>query len=170
LYKVRYYIDLSINTLWLALLFYVQMCCTCFLYKFSIRLNLDILFIMSIAASYNVLYASTLGFVLGLLHDELFGKFIGCYAILYMLISYFTNRLFKYFLRNSYAALIMLCFIITNIFELITALISFSFKRFCECFPYVMCKIILPEALYNAILISLVYASINCVKSRIKKH
>jgi rod shape-determining protein MreD len=106
---------------------------------------------------HNGIEAGLIGFFFGLLRDIFFGKLLGVYALIYMLIGYFSGKPFRYFYRENYFVPVILCFCMTIIFELIVFIINFNIFSKDSYFIYSLTKIIFVEATYNALLIFILY-------------
>lgn len=84
-----------------------------------IQPSLAVLLILLIAYFRGQLLAMTLGIVVGLIHDIVYGSFIGMYMFSLGVTGYFAGSMFRVFLNRS---LIMLIFVIlgfTGVFEFI---------------------------------------------------
>ncbi len=118
----------------------------------SIRPNLFIVLMVIVALLRNQIESAVTGLFLGLTLDILMGKSIGWYGILLFLMSLPISAINEKIYRDKFLVLFTFTFCSTLIIELLFYLIIFMFKDY-NGLPFVFSRIILPESLYNSILV-----------------
>ena len=89
---------------------------------------------------------------LGLCMDILMGKTLGWYAILFLLTTIPISLINGKIYRDKFLVLFTFTFAVSAIVETFFFLIMFLFKGY-EDLPYVFLRIIIPESIYNSIIV-----------------
>lgn len=123
---------------------------------FNIMPNISLLTVVSFAIMRNETEGAVIGFFTGLLEDIIFGKVLGYYALVYMVIGYFCGKPFRDFYRENYLLPLALIVIATLSFEFVYYVSHFLFRGKLDLFYYFW-RIMLPVVGYNAFLTLPVY-------------
>lgn len=132
----------------------------------GVKPDLFIIIIVSISVLRNDIEGALFGFFAGLIRDVFFGGPIGFFAFLYMLAGYICGKPFKYFYRENYFIPMILCFIITIFFEAFVFILKF-FRT--ENILYAVNRIIFPQAIYNTVLILILYIPLYLINKRLEE-
>ncbi|NLU52851.1 MAG: rod shape-determining protein MreD [Clostridiaceae bacterium] len=119
---------------------------------FLIRPNITIVLMVIVALLRKPVESATMGLLLGLTMDIMMGKTLGWYALLLFLASIPISLINEKLYREKVLVLFSFAFSATVAIETLFFLILFLFKSY-SYFPFIFMKVILPEALYNSILI-----------------
>jgi rod shape-determining protein MreD len=119
---------------------------------FSIRPNLLIVLMVIVALHRNPVESAAMGLFLGLSMDILMGKTLGWYALLFFLTTLPISIINEKLYREKFLVLVTFTFASTVAIETMFFLIIFMFRSY-SYLPYLFSTIILPEAIYNSILI-----------------
>ena len=147
---MKYRITIAAVLVWVAA--FLQSTVLEYIEIFSVRPNLLIVMLVVIALLRSPVESAVMGLILGLLMDILTGKFLGWYALLFFLASIPISLINQKIYRDKLFILISFSFITTAVIETSFFLIIFMFGGY-EHLGYVLSKIIIPEALYDGILI-----------------
>ncbi len=109
------------------------------------------------------------GFIGGLVVDIFFGKVIGLYALLYMLIGYLNGLFRKTLFPGDFKLPVALIAGSDLVFGHGCYLLMFFFRGDFN-YVYYLTKIILPEVIYTTIIAIFYFPVIRFVIDRIKKH
>ncbi len=109
------------------------------------------------------------GFIGGLVVDIFFGKVIGLYALLYMLIGYLNGLFRKTLFPGDFKLPVALIAGSDLVFGHGCYLLMFFFRGDFK-YVYYLTKIILPEVIYTTIIAIFYFPVIRFVIDRIKKH
>ena len=108
------------------------------------------------------------GFASGILQDIFFGNSLGYYALLGVLSGYIAGRFNHNYYRENYAIPVFLCFTGTLIYESVVFFTGAFFDGYLNYF-YFLINIILPEAVYTAVVAIVIYRLLFSVNDRIEK-
>jgi rod shape-determining protein MreD len=123
---------------------------------FGVSPNTALIIIVSFAILRYDIEGAMVGFFSGLLQDIMFGKVIGLYALLGLVIGYFCGKPFKDFYSENYLLPLFLVVGSTLFFEISVYITGFLFRSRLDLFYYLR-RIILPSVCYNAFLTIPVY-------------
>lgn len=107
------------------------------------------------------------GFGAGLLQDIFFGSSIGCYALLGSLTGYFCGKFNHGFFRENYATPVILSTAAAVIYESAVYVIGFLFAGNLH-YLYFLLNLILPEAVYTAIVTFVIYRILFSINEHIE--
>lgn len=120
----------------------------------GVRPDLFIIVVICASVLRNDIEGAILGFLCGLVRDIFFSNTIGFFALLYMLVGYLCGKPFKYFYRENYFVPMILCFVATIFFESSVFILKFFSHNLLF---YSLSAIVFPQALYNTVLILILY-------------
>ncbi len=119
---------------------------------FSIKPNILMVLMVIVSLLRSTYESAAMGLGFGLCMDMLMGKTLGWYALLFFLMSIPISLVNQKLYRDKLLVLLSFGFIPTIAIETAFFLILFLFKGY-SYFPFIFSTIILPEALFNSILI-----------------
>lgn len=119
---------------------------------YSVRPNIAIVMMVAVALLRKPVESATMGLLFGLIMDIIMGKTLGWYALLLFLASIPISLVNEKIYREKFLVLFTFSFCTTVAIETMFYLIMFLFKDYSH-LPYIFANVILPEALYNSILI-----------------
>lgn len=119
---------------------------------FNIRPNILIVLMVIVALLRGTMESATMGLLFGLTMDILMGKTLGWYALLFFLVSIPISMINEKLYREKFLVLVTFTFSSTIIIETLFFLILFMFRGY-SYLPYLFGTVIVPEAIYNSILI-----------------
>lgn len=119
---------------------------------FSVRPNLLIVLTVVTALLRGTVESAVMGIAYGLTFDILLGKTLGWYALLLFLLAILISMVNEKLYREKVLVLLTFGFVASILVETCFVLIYFLFRGL-GVFPMLFSTIILPEALYNAVLI-----------------
>ncbi len=122
----------------------------------GIKPNFMLIFIVSIAFLKGNGEGLLAGIIMGLLHDCYFGQTIGSNLFLYGIIGYTVGCLTDNFNKDNIAALVLLTFIATLIYNLGFYLLNIILRGYTTFNIYIVLNI-LPELIYNTLFAFVVY-------------
>ncbi len=162
---------MRIGVLSILLLFNLVLQSTVFQYLsiLSIKPNSAILIIVSYAILRGDIEGSILGFFCGLLQDIFFGRMLGFYALLGMLVGFFCGKPFKDYYRENLLMPLALVALSSFLYEFAFYFISFLFRGKLD-LPYYMGKIIIPQTLYSTLLSIPAYKLLYWMNEKIENH
>jgi rod shape-determining protein MreD len=105
-------------------------------------------------------YGTFTGLGIGLLIDIMYGKTIGINALSYMVTGYIIGQAHENVFKDSFIPSLIFNFIAILLFQHSFLLLSYFSNNLPNTeisYLYILMKIILPQALYNAIVGSIVY-------------
>ncbi|MGI6050441.1 MAG: rod shape-determining protein MreD [Acetivibrionales bacterium] len=129
---------------------------------FGVRPNLLIVLTVIISLLRSPVESGIMALSFGISMDLLMGKTIGWYGLLFFLVSIPISLINEKLYREKFLVLFSLTFVATITIETLFAFILFIFKDLSH-MPYLFGTIVLPEALYNSILIFLLFRPIKKV-------
>lgn len=147
---MKYRIIAAVVLVWTAALF--QSTLLEYIEIFSIRPNLMIVVMVVVALLRSPVESAVMGLFLGLAMDILMGKALGWYALLFLLVSILISLINEKLYRDKLLVLISFTFASTALIETVFFLIYFMFKGY-NYLPFILTGIIIPESVYNSILI-----------------
>ncbi|NMA65547.1 MAG: rod shape-determining protein MreD [Clostridiaceae bacterium] len=118
----------------------------------SVRPNIFIVMTVIIALLRGTFESAVMGLFLGLTMDILMGRTLGWYALLMFLVSIPISSVNEKLYREKFLVLFSFTFLSTLVIETMFYLIIFLFRDY-SAFYYIFVRVILPESLYNSILI-----------------
>lgn len=119
---------------------------------FNIRPNLLIVLMVIVSLLRSPVESGIMALLLGLTMDILMGKTLGWYALLFFLVSIPISLLNEKLYRDKFLVLLAFSFGSSAIIEFIFYIIVFMFRGY-DHLPFVFWTIIIPETIYNCILI-----------------
>jgi len=119
---------------------------------FNVRPNILIVLMVTVALLRSVVESATMGLLFGLTMDILMGKTLGWYALLFFLVSIPIAMINDKLYREKFLVLVTFAFTSTIVIETVFFLIIFMFRDYSH-LPYLFGTVIVPEAIYNSILI-----------------
>ena len=131
--------------------------------------NTAILIIVTYALLRGDMEGALVGFFTGLLQDILFGRVIGLYALLGLLLGFFCGKPFKDFYRENYTIPFFLVGVGYFAYEFAFFFLYFLFQGHVDLFYY-FGRIILPGAVYTIILTIPVYRLMYAVNNKLECH
>lgn len=134
----------------------------------SVIPNTALAVIISIALLRGRLEGCLTGFAAGILQDIFFGNSLGYYALFGVLSGYIAGRFNHNYYRENYALPVFLCFTGTLIYESAVFFTSAFFDGYLNYF-YFLINIILPEAVYTAVVAIVIYRLLFSINDRIEK-
>jgi len=118
----------------------------------SVRPNFFIVMTVIVALLRGIYESAAMGLFFGLAMDILMGKTLGWYALLLFLVSIPISMINDKLYREKFLVLFTFTFLSTLIVETSFYLIIFLFRDY-SIFHHIFAGTVLPEALYNSILI-----------------
>ncbi|NLM75712.1 MAG: rod shape-determining protein MreD [Clostridiaceae bacterium] len=118
----------------------------------SVRPNFFIVITVIIALLRGVYESAAMGLFFGLTMDIMMGKTLGWYALLLFLVSIPISMVNEKLYKEKFLVLFSFTFLSTLAVETLFYLIIFLFKDY-SILHHIFARTILPEALYNSILI-----------------
>ncbi len=122
----------------------------------GIKPNLILTAVVSVSCIRNGEEGAAYGFFAGLLQDCFFSNYIGCCVFLYTFIGYFCGAVFKNFYRENFIMPMGIAAAATFVYEFLYYIINILLLGYTDII-YFMCRIILPEVVYNALAMIIVY-------------
>lgn len=109
-----------------------------------------------------------IGIFYGFMQDILFGKTIGTYALLYMLIGYVAGKLGRGFSRDNKTTMIVMVGIGTIFFDILFLVLS-KFIYDYDFFNFIVLFNLLKEAIYNMVIAFILFKPISLLAEIINK-
>jgi len=131
---------------------------------FSIRPNTALIIIVCLSILRSDSEGAAIGFFSGLLHDIAFGKALGFYALLCMIIGFICGKPFKDFYRENYLLPLFLVVGASFFYEFAVYIFAFLFQGHVDVFYYFR-RIIVPAVCYNAFLTFPIFRLIYSINS-----
>ncbi len=122
----------------------------------GIKPNLILVAIVSVACLRDETEGAAYGFFAGFLQDSFFSVYIGSYVFLYTFIGYFCGLLLKSFYRENFILPMGIAAAATFIFNFAYYIINVLLRGYTNVM-YFIGRIMLPETVYNALLMLIVY-------------
>lgn len=119
---------------------------------FGVRPNILIVLTVIVSLLRSPVESGIMALSFGLSMDILMGKTIGWYGLLFFLISIPISLINEKLYREKFIVLFSFTFVATVTIEILFAFVLFIFKDLSH-IPYLFGTIIIPEALYNSVLI-----------------
>lgn len=119
---------------------------------FGVRPNLLIVMAVIVSLLRSPVESAIMALSFGLTMDILMGKTLGWYGLLFFLISIPISLINEKLYREKLIVLVTFTFTSTILIETLFIVIIFMFRGF-DHVPYLFGTIIIPEAIYNSILI-----------------
>jgi len=119
---------------------------------FNVRPNILIIMMVIVALLRSTVESATMGLFFGLTMDILMGKTLGWYALLFFLVSIPISMINEKLYREKFLVLVTFTFSSTVVIEMLFFLITFMFRGY-NYLPYLFGTVIIPEAIYNSIII-----------------
>lgn len=127
---------------------------------YAIKPDFSIIIIVAYAIIRGSAYGAFIGFGTGLLIDMLYGRAIGINALSYMVTGYIIGQAHENVFKDSLIPPFIFNFIAIIIFQHIYLLLSYFSNNFPSIgisYAYMLLKVILPQAFYNAVAGSAIY-------------
>ncbi|MCX7774167.1 MAG: rod shape-determining protein MreD [Clostridia bacterium] len=147
---MKYRIAAAVILVWTAAFF--QSTFLQYIEIFSIRPNLLIVLMVIVALLRSPVESAVMALCFGLSMDILMGKTLGWYALLFFLVSIPISLVNEKLYREKLLVLLSFTFASSVMIETLFFVIMFLFRGL-GYFPFIFSTIILPEAIYNSILI-----------------
>jgi len=147
---MRYRVMAAVILIWIAA--FCQSTLLEYFEIFNVRPNILIVLMVTVALLRSVVESAAMGLLFGLTMDILMGKTLGWYALLFFLVSIPISMINDKLYREKFLVLVTFTFSSTVIIETVFFLIIFMFKDYSH-LPYLFGTVIVPEAIYNSILI-----------------
>ncbi len=152
--------------IWATMLVQVNLLSTITL--FGTKACIGIVLITGIGLMCDKTPGSIIGFIFGLLQDILFGKAIGVYALLYMLLGYVTGRLGKGFSKDNKTTLIVMVGISTIVFDILFQILAMIIYKY-DLSIINFVSVVLKEAIYNILLVIILFKPLLLLSEIINK-
>jgi rod shape-determining protein MreD len=134
---------------------------------FGIKFNTGILFIIFFAILRGENEGAIIGFFTGLMQDIMFGKIIGFYALIGMLLGFFTAYLSKEFVKENFIVAVLFGFLGTICYEFIVYFFLIFTKGDLNIWVNIL-KVVLPEAVGNLLLTIPFYRLTQYIENKVK--
>jgi rod shape-determining protein MreD len=131
---------------------------------FSVRPNLMIVLMVITALLRSPFESMIMAIGFGLCMDMLMGKTLGWYGLLFFFTALPISLINEKIYRDKFIVLVTFTFASTVIIETFFYLILFLFRGYSD-LPYVFVRTVLPEGLYNSILVLPLFKPISRVYS-----
>lgn len=110
---------------------------------------------------------SVTGFFCGILQDIFFGKVLGFYALIYMIIGFYSGYLYRSFYKDSILIPTLVISGCDFVYGLYVYIFSFLFRGKLE-IGYYLGNIIMPELVYTTLIAVLFYKLFHSINNRIE--
>lgn len=147
---MKYRILAAVTLLWTAA--FLQSTVFANIVILSVKPNLLLVLMVIISLLRPTYESAAMSLSLGLCMDILMGKTLGWFALLYFLVSIPISLINQKLYREKLLVLLSFAFVSTVAVETVFFLILFLFKGY-SYLPFIFSRTILPEALFNSILI-----------------
>ncbi|MDP4180790.1 MAG: rod shape-determining protein MreD [Bacillota bacterium] len=134
----------------------------------SIKPNLLLVFIVSVALLRGNIEGAVTGFFAGLMQDIVSGKVIGFYALLGMYLGIAIGSVNKRLYRDNFFVALVFSFVASIVYESVVYFFGVFLKGQTD-FIYSFTNIILPEAVYNMAATVIIFFIVMKIDDRIKK-
>ncbi|MDL2248900.1 rod shape-determining protein MreD [Tyzzerella sp. OttesenSCG-928-J15] len=134
---------------------------------FSIRPNTALVILICFSVLRSDGESAAIGFFTGLLQDIVFGKAIGFFALLGMIIGYVCGKPFKDFYRENYFLPLFMVVIATFFYEFSIYIFTFLFRGRLDVVYYLR-RIIIPSVCYNAFITLPIYRIIYAINAKLE--
>jgi len=127
---------------------------------YGVKPDFSIIIIVAYAIIRGGSYGTFIGLGTGLLVDMLYGRAIGINALSYMVTGYIIGQAHENVFKDSFIPPLIFNFIAIIIFQHTYLLLSYFSNNFPSTdisYAYMLLKVILPQALYNAVAGSVIY-------------
>lgn len=127
---------------------------------YGIKPDFSIMIIVAYAIIRGGSYGAFIGLGTGLLIDMLYGRAIGINALSYMVTGYIIGQAHENVFKDSFIPSFIFNFIAIIIFQHIYVLLSYFSNNFPGAYisyTYMLLKVTLPQAFYNAVVGSIIY-------------
>lgn len=128
--------------------------------------------IIALIVSYSIIRGKKEGAILalfiGITHDIMYGKVIGCYSLIYFYIGYFSGYFNKHFYEDNYLLSVLLISLCDLIYGIYIYVFTFLFRGRLNISFYFF-KIIIPEFVYTAVFSLLIYKFVLIVNRKVIK-
>lgn len=130
--------------------------------------NLIIILVVSTAYMSGKLHGTLVGFFSGLLVDIMFGRVIGLYALLYLIIGYLFGFVNKFFSDDDYILPIVLIGIGDFIYGFFYYIFEFLLRGRLDILYYLR-RIIFPEIIYTIAVSILLYKLLHMINKKLRR-
>ncbi len=137
--------------------------------KLFISPNTMLVLVISYSIARNDIEGALFGFVNGLLFDIFFGRIIGFYALIGLLIGFIAAKPFKELSPNNFIMPSVMVFSMTIIYETSFYIFGFLLRGRTD-FLFYLINIILPEAIFNCVISLAIYPIIYFINKRLEEH
>ena len=127
---------------------------------YGVKPDFSIMIIVAYAIIRGSSYGAFTGLGIGLLVDMLYGRAIGINALSYMITGYIIGQAHENVFKDSFIPSFIFNFIAIMIFQHSYILLSYFSNNFPSTgvtYVYMLLKVILPQAIYNSVVGSIVY-------------
>ncbi len=131
--------------------------------------NTMLVIVLSYAIARGDIEGALFGFVNGLLFDIFVGRVIGFYALLALVVCYIAAKPFKELSPNNFIIPCSMIFLMSIVYDLLFYVIAFLFRGRTDLLAYFL-DIILPDAVFNALISIAIYPMIFFLNKRLEEH
>ncbi|WP_250277683.1 rod shape-determining protein MreD [[Clostridium] colinum] len=134
----------------------------------GVKPNTMVILIVSFAFMRGEIEGGIIGFLSGLLIDSYFGQVLGLNAFIGLIIGFLCGKIFNEFYKDS----ILIPFFLTLFFNIFHGFLFFFFNVFLRGYPNIFTfskNIIIPEALYTAIVSFFLYRILFAINKKLEK-
>ncbi len=135
----------------------------------TVKPNSALILIVCYAILRGDVEGSIVGFFCGLLQDIFFGRILGLYALLGMLMGFFCGKPFKDYYRENLIIPLALVAGSGFVYEFAFYFISFLFRGR-PALPYYMARIIIPQVIYTTIFVIPIYKLLYILNEKIEAY
>lgn len=135
----------------------------------GIQPNTMLLIVVTYAMLRGDVEGAIVGFFAGLMQDVLFGRVIGLYAMLGLLLGFFCGKPFKDFYKENYTMPILLVSIACFAYEFAFYFLFFLFQGNVDLLYY-FGRIMLPGTVYTVMLTIPIYRLMYAVNNKLETH
>ncbi len=138
-------------------------------FNFSVLPNTSIVLVVCYSYLRSDVEGATYGFFVGLLQDMIFSSYLGYFAAIYLFIGYVSNHILKHVLNLNVIPVFFITIISTFLYNIQIYFISYFFRGNFSLLTYLY-KIVLPEAIMNAILTIPIFYMLYFLDTKLRKH
>lgn len=130
--------------------------------------NIVIAFIVSYSIIRGKKEGAILAVFIGIIHDIMFGKVIGCYSLIYFYIGYFSGYFNKHFYEDNYLLSILMIALCDFIYGVYVYFFTFLFRGRLNISFYFF-EIIIPEVVFTTVFSLLIYKFVLIINAKVIK-
>lgn len=136
---------------------------------FFILPNTMIVIVISYAISRNDIEGAIYGFLNGLLYDIMFGRIIGLYALIGLLVGFISAKPFRELSPSNLLLSTSVIFAMSIVYNFLFYIFAYLFRGRVDIAEYFL-DIILPEAILNGIIAIMIYPLIYFINKRLEEY